>query len=146
MTYQSNALNTYRETRIKTASQGSLVLMLYDEAIKQIGNAIELLGNGKVKVENIEKINECILKVQEIITELMASLDLEKGGEIATNLLSIYSFFNRQLLQANIKKDAKLLADVKNMLQELRGAWQEVVNSTASTEKSEVQPGIDIAR
>lgn len=146
MTYQSNMLNTYKETRIKTASQGSLILMLYDEAIKQIGNALALIGDGKVKAENIEKVNNCIIKVQEIVTELMASLDLEQGGEIATNLLSIYSFFNQQLLQANIKKDSKILADVRNMMQELRIAWQEVVNTTSAPQKEGVRSGIDIAR
>lgn len=146
MTYQSNALNTYKETQIKTASQGSLILMLYDEAIKQITSALVLVGGGKIKAANIEKVNACIIKAQEIVTELMASLDLENGGEIATNLLSIYSFFNQQLLQANIKKDCKVLADVKNMMQELRSAWQEVVTTTKKQKTSYDQPSVDIAR
>lgn len=146
MTYQSTALNTYRETGIKTASQGKLILMLYDEAIRQIAQAITVLGDGKFKASDIETVNTCIIKVQEIVTELMASLDLEKGGEIATNLLSIYSFFNQQLLQANIKKDSKILVDVKNMMQELRLAWQQVVLTNAKSENTEMQPSIDIAR
>ncbi|MEL3904358.1 MAG: flagellar export chaperone FliS [Treponemataceae bacterium] len=146
MSYQSNALNSYRETSIKTASQGSLILMLYDEAIKQISAALELMVDEKIKPSNIEKINNSIVKVQEIVTELMASLDLEKGGEIATNLLSIYSFFNQQLLEANIKKETKPLIDVKEMMEELRQAWQQVVNTAARPQQAEVTTGIDIAR
>ena len=146
MSYQSNALNSYRETSIKTASQGSLILMLYDEAIKQISAALELMVDEKIKPSNREKINNSIVKVQEIVTELMASLDLEKGGEIATNLLSIYSFFNQQLLEANIKKETKPLIDVKEMMEELRQAWQQVVNTAARPQQAEVTTGIDIAR
>lgn len=146
MSYQSNALNSYRETSIKTASQGSLILMLYDEAIKQISAALELMVDEEIKPSNIEKINNSIVKVQEIVTELMASLDLEKGGEIATNLLSIYSFFNQQLLEANIKKETKPLIDVKEMMEELRQAWQQVVNTAARPQQAEVTTGIDIAR
>lgn len=146
MSYQSQALNSYKETRIKTASQGSLILMLYDEAIKQIGNALELMGTeGKIQAKNIEKVNNAIVKVQEIVTELMASLDLNNGGEIAGNLLSIYSFFNQQLLEANIKKDSKPLLDVKAMMEELRQAWQQVISTTSMPQNSNVVPGIDIA-
>ena len=76
----------------------------------------------------------------------MASLDLEKGGEIATNLLSIYSFFNQQLLEANIKKETKPLLDVKGMMEELRVTWQQVINTTARPQQTEVSTGIDIAR
>lgn len=147
MSYQSHALNTYRETRIKTASQGSLILMLYDEAIKQIGAALDLMSESKIKPSDIEKINASILKVQEIVTELMASLDLERGGEIATNLLSIYSFFNQQLLEANIKKIPKPLTEVKGMMEDLRDAWQQAVNTAKPiSEQAELQTGIDIAR
>ena len=146
MSYQSHALNSYRETSIKTASQGSLILMLYDEAIKQISAALELMSGPKIKPANIEKIKNSIVKVQEIVTELMASLDLEKGGEIATNLLSIYSFFNQQLLEANIKKETKPLLDVKGMMEELRVTWQQVINTTARPQQTEVSTGIDIAR
>ncbi|MEL3909091.1 MAG: flagellar export chaperone FliS [Treponemataceae bacterium] len=147
MSYQSHALNAYRETQIKTASQGSLILMLYDEAIKQIGAALDLMQESKIKPSDIEKINACILKVQEIVTELMASLDLERGGEIATNLLSIYSFFNQQLLEANIKKVSKPLVDVKGMMEELRDAWQQVISTAKPrSEQTALKMGIDIAR
>ena len=39
-----NPLNAYRETKIKTASQGRLIVMLYDEAIKQLDIAIGASG------------------------------------------------------------------------------------------------------
>ena len=80
--------------------------MLYQEAVKQLGNACEYIDdNGKILPKNIESFGKCIQKTQEIISELMVSLDMERGGEIAKNLMSLYVFFNAELMNANIKKD-----------------------------------------
>ena len=145
MSYESNALNAYRETTVTTASQGSLIVMLYDEAIKQLGFAIELMKDGKIKADKIESVNNHILKAQEIVTELMASLDMNTGGQIAENLLSLYTFFNQQLLQANMKKIPEPLVNVKTMMAELREAWQEIVTKTPPPPNREVGSGINIA-
>ena len=104
----NQALNAYRETRVRTASQGTLIIMLYDEAIKQLGAALILLDDNFQKMPSrIEQTSNHILKAQEIITELSASLDMANGGEIARNLLSLYSFFNQQLLEANFEKKTR---------------------------------------
>lgn len=121
--------------------------MLYDEAIKQIGAALILFDETtKIEPSRIEKINKCIVKSQEIITELMASLDMEAGGEISRNLLALYTFFNQQLLEGNIGKDPEKLIFVKNMMDQLRLAWVEVVNTTAVPVPLQGVPsGINIA-
>lgn len=143
----NQALSAYRETRVRTASQGTLIIMLYDEAIKQIGQAVALFDDGsKMEPARIEKSNASILKSQEIITELMASLDMEAGGEISRNLLALYTFFNQQLLEGNIEKNQEKLSFVKNMLEELRTAWVEVVSTTAVPAPLQSAPaGINIA-
>lgn len=143
----NQALTAYRETRVKTASQGTLIIMLYDEAIKQIGDAIANMGDGVLKQPSkIERTNACVLKSQEIITELMASLDMEAGGEIARNLLSLYTYFNQQLLEGNIEKDPDKLKFVKSMMEELRAAWAEVVKTTAVPSTLQSAPnGINLA-
>ena len=147
MSYNSQALTAYKETRVQTASQGSLIIMLYDEGIKHITLALEGMPEGKVEPENIERIHQHILRAQDIITELMASLNMEQGKEIASNLFSLYSFFNQQLFQANMKKDPEPLVMIREMMEELREAWQQVINSSAAA-NSEVKPvpaGINIA-
>jgi len=145
MSYNSQAAAAYRETKVKTASQGSLILMLYTEGIKQVNLAIEKMNVPKIPAGDIEKINTHILKAQNIITELMASLDLEAGGDIAKNLLSIYSYFNHQLLTANLKKDYKPLLDVKNMMEELQSVWKQVVSAQPVQPEGHVSSGINIA-
>jgi len=69
MSYNSQALTAYKETRVKTASPGSLIIMLYDEGIKNITLALEGMPDGKIEAENIERIHQYILKAQDIITE-----------------------------------------------------------------------------
>ena len=136
MNYNAQMLSAYKNTSIKTASQGTLILMLYDEGIRKIEASIKLIDVEKVPPSSIEKINNNIIKAQEIITELMASLNTEKGGQIASNLMAIYSYFYQQLLQANIKKDPAILKDILNMMKDLRSAWQDVVNSENGQSKA----------
>lgn len=143
-----NALSAYRETRIRTASQGQLVIMLYDEAVKQLDRGLELLGlNSQEKRDpsRIEQINKAIVKAQEIITELMVSLDFEQGGEIANNLFSLYTWFNRELLEANLAQNGDRIRVVRNMVNELRGAWHEAVAKTSAESVARPSPGVNIA-
>lgn len=146
MSYNSQAIAAYKDAKVKTASQGSLILMLYTEGIKQINLAIEKMQVAKIPASNIEKINTHILKAQNIITELMASLDLDAGGEIAKNLLSIYSYFNHQLLTANLKKEYKPLIEVRNMMEELKTVWSQVIAAQAVPQQTDkTSSGINIA-
>ncbi|MFP4509526.1 MAG: flagellar export chaperone FliS [Spirochaetaceae bacterium] len=126
MGYQTttNRLNAYRQTRVKTASPGQMIVMLYDEAIKQLDLAASLLEE---KTKQLDRVHNAIVAAQSCVTELTVGLDFEKGGEIAENLYSLYRFFNRQLLEANLKKDVGPLRSVRKMLNELRQSWQQIV-------------------
>lgn len=140
-----NPLAAYKETRIRTATPGQLIVMLYEEAVRQCDRAIELLGTDlKKKPANIEKINTALGKVHDIITELMASLDFEAGGDIASDLFALYIYFNRELTEANITKDSERVGSIRKMLADLASAWTVAVSKTqgAGTER---QPGVNIA-
>jgi len=82
--------------------------------------------------------------VQDIITELTASLDFEAGGEIAPNLFALYLYFNRELLSAHIDNDGSKLRAIRNMISELRGAWTTAVAQTIGT-GAEARTGVNIA-
>jgi len=121
--------------------------MLYDEAIRQLTLAIEMLEpkdeNKKIH-EKIEKINKAIMKAEEIITELMVSLDFDQGGDIAKNLFSLYSWFNRELLEASISQDIERIKTVRNMFIDLYDSWKKIVH-TAEHENREAAVGLNIA-
>lgn len=137
-----NPLNAYRETQIKTANQGKLIVMLYDGAIKNLNQAVESFSSSHRKYDVI---SNAILKAQDIISELMVSLDFEKGGEISRNLFSLYTFMNNQLLTANLKKEKNPVEEVKKMLMELREAWAEIARKGAVQAGAVGENGVNIA-
>lgn len=144
----SNALAAYRQTRIKTAGQGQLVIMLYDGAVRNLDRALELLKaqtGAKRDPARIEQVSKAVLKAQEIVTELIVSLDFEKGGDIAKNLFSLYTWFNKEMLEANMNFDAARIGKVRQMISDLRGAWVEVIAKTAADERRMAPAGINLA-
>ena len=147
MAYRT-ALSTYKETRIKTASQGQLIIMLYNEAVRQLDHALVLLDNKdseKKDPSKIEKIGKAIVKTQEIVSELMVSLDFEQGGDIAKNLFALYTWFNRELMEANISHEARRISAIRDLIDDLRNAWQEIVATNAAEVANREVVGINIA-
>ncbi|MFW5770516.1 MAG: flagellar export chaperone FliS, partial [Spirochaetota bacterium] len=82
-------------------------------------------------------VNANIIKAQDIISELLLSLNMNDGGQISQNLFNLYMFFKKQLLEANIQKDPKLITGVIKMLQELRDAWDQI--SAQETKSDKIQ-------
>lgn len=141
MSVLKNPLNAYREVSVRTATQGKLIVMLYDEAVKQLDQAISLL---ETKSRQLDKVHNALIKTQDIITELMAGLDFDRGGEIARNLMSLYVFFNEKIREGNLKKDPEPLNQVRAFLADLRTAWAQIANSRVE-ELPASRPGVNIA-
>ncbi|WP_215535390.1 flagellar export chaperone FliS [Borreliella bavariensis] len=114
----------YKQTQINTSNPLSILIMLYDKAIQDLKVAKEL-----IKDENWQNkitANEKIFHAQEIITELMSTLNFEQGGNISTNLLSIYSFLNKELENVLLKKEIHKIDNVIKQLQELSFTWKKL--------------------
>ena len=112
----------YRKTQIETASPETLILMLYDGALRFMSQA-EIAFEEK----NLEQISNLLLRVRAIFAELMTALDKEKGGEIAVNLERLYVFFLEKLGEANVKKDVKPMLEIKPLVQNLRNTWEQAM-------------------
>ncbi len=119
------AYQQYKEVQVKTANQGKLIIMLYQGAIKFLR-----LAKKYIELEDIEKTNHNLIKAQNIINELNATLDKEKGGEIAENLSNLYNYMNRKLIEANIKKDTEDIEIVEELMEGLLTSWQEIINNS----------------
>ena len=115
-------LKQYRQTQIDTTPKEQILLMLYDGAVRFLHQA-----KAGFAEKDIEKIHNNLIKVQNIITEFEATLDMETGGEFAKNLYSLYEFMSRQLTIANIRKDEAALEIVIKHMTELRDTWREAV-------------------
>jgi flagellar protein FliS len=140
----AGGVNAYRETRVKTAGQGALVVMLYDEAIRQMESSLGNIGaDGKVAAADNESYHKGVVKAQEIIGELMVTLDMEKGGDLAKNLLALYIFFNQELLAVGVKADRQKIESVVTMMNDLREAWVVAARDTVEQTPA-VRPVLDI--
>lgn len=129
----NQAYNAYQTATVRTASQGQLVVLLYEGAVRELTTATSLFGtDGKLKAHDIEKFGNCLQKTGAIITELEASLDMEKGGEVAENLMSLYTYFNSELMDAAFKQDKSKVDFVLNMMTELTVSWRQIAASTAN--------------
>jgi len=104
---------------------GQMLIAVFDELIKQLSLAQLAFENS-----DIAEINRTLQKSQHIISELKASLNFDY--EISNNLNDIYNFFNRVIINANIKKDSSEIAEVIGMIQELRDAFSEANKLTRS--------------
>lgn len=116
----NNLYNQYKQLSIMTASPGDLTLMLYDGCIKQMKLAKKYINEKKYAEKN-----ECLQRAQDIIRELMMTLDF--SYEIAENLFNIYEFSLRQLVTANFKNDINLIDDVIELVTEIRTTWAEAI-------------------
>src|SRR5512134_2727491 len=97
----------YKKVNVETASQGKLVVMLFNGAIQRAEEAKRQLSKGKT-----EGVHNNLLRAQDIVAELRGALNMKAGGEIARNLDRLYEYFQHLLIKANIRKEASHLDEV----------------------------------
>jgi len=122
---EKEAAKSYKRKQIESASPGRLIVMLYDAVLEKLDSAEKILEE-KPGSDRIERFHNNMVTAQNIITELTAALDMEKGGEIAKNLFRLYDFANWRLVDANIKKDVSAIREVRQVLEILKAGWEEV--------------------
>ncbi len=118
----------YKTTQILTASPGKLLLMLYQKCIENLENGIDELEKEKT---DLSLAHGYIIKAQEIIGELVSTLDMEKGKEFAKNIESLYLYMLRQLVEANMTKTTDKIKEVKTLMEELYASWKVAVEKTS---------------
>ena len=106
---------------VAAADPPRLVLMLLDGAIERISSARGALATGAVDAKN-----RLLHRSVAIVDELRASLNMEQGGALASNLGDLYDYCARTLLKANLENRTDLLDEVVKLLREIRGAWIQI--------------------
>ena len=123
--YNNNPYAQYKNTQIQTATPGQLILLLYEGGIKFCK-----LAKLSIEEKNIMNANNYIIKIQDIVSELMSSLDMKSGIDIANNLYSLYDYMLSRLIDANIKKEVEPVEEVQKLLEELRDSWKIALKNT----------------
>lgn len=116
--------NPYLENMVANANPVRLVIKLYEKAINCLENALEI---GDTEDFDMQKSKyEEMGRALEIISVLDATLDMERGGEIAKNLREIYRSLTDELTYQMLKEDKERLEKVIKILRNLKSAWEEV--------------------
>lgn len=125
MSYAKQATR-YRETEVLTATPGQLVVLLYDHLLLSLRRA-----RTAMEANDRDALSECLEKSRNVLTELLVTLDHERGGEVAANLSALYSFLLGELVQVGIRPDTARLDRVAHMIGELRDAFAQVSSTAA---------------
>jgi len=131
-----NAAHAYAnvglETGVIAASPHQLIVMLYEGAELAVRMAIKHIKDG-----DLAKKSAAITKASSIILDgLRAALDPQQGGDIAHQLGALYDYMNQRLMLAHLKNQTEPLEEVLGLLQELRGAWQQIGSAARATAQS----------
>lgn len=116
-----HGITAYQDSTVTTQSKGRLIVLLYDGAIKFMKLAIK-----ELEENNYEAKGRYINKALDIINELNAILDMNAGGEVASNLRKLYGFMTKHLTEANIKRDPQMIRDVIKLMEELNQSWKAI--------------------
>jgi flagellar protein FliS len=119
--------DAYRLNAVETASPEQLTLMCYDGALRFMRRAARALD-----ASDRTDASYSIGRAQAIVNELNVTLDMEAGGEISTNLRSLYLFVNRHLTDAIVADDSSKIRESIDLIGELRDAWAQAMNLGAA--------------
>lgn len=120
------AAQVYRNVAVETAHPLKLVIMAYHGAVTALDRAVSALEQKDYRLKSEE-----IQKAVALVSELLAALDMERGGQIAKAFSSLYSYFLKRLLEADVRKDIKALKEVRSHLAQLQEAWEELSQGKA---------------
>ena len=103
------------------ASSHGLITLLFEEFDSSL-QAAEFYADQ----DDVASMREKIGKASKILGGLQGSIDVDKGGEIAANLAELYRFCIRELLNANINADKKIITSVRNLITPIQQAWNDM--------------------
>ena len=119
MELQRKPYDEYKQQSVLTAGPMELVIMLYDGLIKQMK-----LSSIYINEKSFEKSNNALILAQDIVNELLMSLDM--SFDISNDLMSLYEYVIHELIQINIEKDVEKLKPLIEMMTELRDTWSAI--------------------
>jgi flagellar protein FliS len=119
---QLNVARGYQKATVTTADRVRLVVMCYEGCIANASRAQEEMRRGNVAEKGVY-----LSKATAIVTELLETLDKERGGEIADRLEILYRYVLHTFTQANLRRDPALMDGAIRVLRELKEGWTALV-------------------
>lgn len=116
-----NGIGAYRQTQVTTADPRRLVIMCYENVIKQLGRARSAYESG-----DFEAKGKALGNTYDTIELLLQSLDLKQGGDIARALQSLYTYSLRRLPEGDLNKDIGAFSEMARLFEEMLASWKEL--------------------
>ena len=110
------------ESRVMGASPHGLVQVLFDEFLA----ALRIAGDAIKNQDKVTKAKKIALAVRIMDGGLRSNLDLERGGELAQNLMNLYDYCLQRLTLANLRGDEAALQEVTRLIEPLAQSWKEI--------------------
>jgi flagellar protein FliS len=114
-------VEAYRRVNAETRSPLELVVMLYDGAIRFVGEARDAADRNDIATRTRN-----VSRALAIVTELQNTLRIDEGGDVAKELDRLYSYMAARLLDSNVKRDRTALDEVHRLLSTVRDGWAQV--------------------
>ena len=115
------------ESAVMSASQQQLVTMLFDGVLSALVRARLFMQDNNQQGKGVS-----LSKAINIIENgLRVSLDEESKDELTQNLIALYSYMVRRLLQANLRNDVSAVEEVEALMRNIADAWKESLLSTS---------------
>ncbi|MFM1651288.1 flagellar export chaperone FliS [Brevibacillus sp. B_LB10_24] len=128
-----NPAQVYQTNQVTTATPGELTLMLYNGAIRFIKQTRQAILDKKP-----EKAHECNIRVQDILHELMSSLN--RDVPISEQFITMYDYMLRRMVEANVRKDVEILNEVESLFGEFRDTWKQAMSLAKNQGQAVEQP------
>ncbi|URM33480.1 flagellar export chaperone FliS [Cytobacillus firmus] len=110
----------YKQNSVNTATPGELTLLLYNGCLKFMK-----LAKIAIQENNIEQRNINLIKAQNVVQELMLTLNMDV--EISKSMMQMYDYIFQRLIEANTKNSIEIIDEVEGYVLEFRNTWKEVI-------------------
>jgi flagellar protein FliS len=126
MQHMQRAMSAYGHAA-ETLAPARQIVLLYDGAIRRIKEARDAIERRAINQRHV-----AVGKAAAIIDALHGCLDHERGGEIASNLDRLYTYFGMRLQHINLKDDVRICDELAARLGELRASWAQIADQGAA--------------
>ena len=115
--------------QVADASPTRLVQVMFEHIVSNLTIAQACMERieDNLPVRDVVTKGKAVGKAVRLIGQLDATLNMEKGGEVAVNLRNLYSYMLERLTTANIKNDPQLVAEVLLLVRKIKSGWDPLV-------------------
>ena len=122
----------YRQTAVSSAVLDAdphrLVALMFNGVRERLQLAAACVDAG-----NVARKGQAITEASTIVGHLAGSLNMDAGGEIAQNLLALYDYVQRRMLDANVRNDTDALLECDGLIADIESAWNAIAPGAAPT-------------